>query len=168
MWCSQNTNTVLEAITALPPHTINNQISNGFNQSRLSKRTYIVCCYRLSSGIWYWGSGYTTYDTCNTTVPTSVKKWLRSYLSARSSFLEYRKKKSHTRKIEQGVQGKVVSSRLYSEAFLSRATTNSLPKWCKLLLLTSKPDITNRSSTSKTVLTISCSRLFDSRKDVNL
>ena len=96
--------------TATPLHAIYDDIQRGLSENRPNKRT-VMTALHLSRA----------FDTVNiemkiildTTLPPTINKWLGNYLSARQTYVTFRKISSKYRRVKQGVpQGGVLSPTL--------------------------------------------------------
>lgn len=95
-------------------HVITNHILRGLNRRRPNHRTVMVAL-DLSRAFDTVSHSVLLQDLLTSTLPSTVKRWLASYLRGRQTYVEFRDTKSKHRKMKQGVpQGGILSPILFN------------------------------------------------------
>lgn len=95
-------------------HLIHNQIQAGLNQKRPNHRTVMVAL-DLSKAFDTVSTGQLLDDIERSRINVTTKRWLRSYIRGRYTYVEFRNNKSRLRKMKQGVpQGSAISPTLFN------------------------------------------------------
>ena len=99
-------------VTAL--QDFSQDIANGFNKNKPPDRT-VLLQIDLSKAFDMVDHNLLLTDIWNSTLPTSIKRWFKSYLHGRQSKVKFRNSTSKARNIRAGVpQGAVTSPKLFN------------------------------------------------------
>ncbi|KAM7357993.1 uncharacterized protein ACRADG_003117 isoform 1-T3 [Cochliomyia hominivorax] len=101
--------------------TVTTQIAHGLNQQKPCERTIMVALYLSKAFDTVSLSFLSSFqDILQSTLSNNMKRWIVNYLSGRQSFIEFRDKKSKSRRVKQGVTQDGVLSPLLFNFYLSK------------------------------------------------